>query len=376
MDDRTAAALAGIKVVEVGRYISGPYCGLFLADLGADVTKVETGEGDPSRREGPWIGTESLYFAQMNRNKRLRRINFRDPGGKVAITRLVGDADIVIENYRPSSAEAMGLDWPSVSRINPRAILVAISGFGFYGPDRDRGAFDEVIQSLTGMAYLSGEADQPPTLTGIHPIDATAGLLGAFGALAALIQRGRTGRGQLVEVSLIDAALALLNMLVPAALANGGDPVRTGNADRTSAPANAYRASDGWIYIHAGGDPFWQRAIAAMDLMDLSSDKRFSTEQARVTHRQEIDRIFGDWVSGRTVLEVETTLDEAGVLVAPVRTLTGAVTDPLLSMVDRLATITGTTGSAVPTLLAPVHLSESPALIRHWSLARGPDDGG
>ena len=257
-------ALEGVKVVELARYISGPYCGMLLADLGADVVKVETPTGDPTRDEGPWIGDESLYFAQMNRNKRGVTIDVRSDDGRAQLTELVREADILLENFRPGVIDAMGFGREALAGLNPRCITVSVSGFGQDSVIRDRTAFDCILQCLTGLAAINGRPGDFPMLTGAYIVDTVAALIGTIGALAALRQREQTGVGQLVDVAMIDSALTLLGPVVPVAAATGEEPELVGNADRTSAPADAYRARDGWVYIHAGPDAFFAR-IGARD---------------------------------------------------------------------------------------------------------------
>lgn len=359
------AALDGIKVIDLSRFISGPLCAMLLADLGADVVKVETGQGDPARLEGPWFGRESLYFAQMNRNKRGVWLDLRSPEGKEALRGMIEQADLLIENFRPGAMDSMGFGVDALKAINPRCITVSISGFGQTAPNRGKGAFDAIIQSLSGLAAVTGGPGDFPLLMGTYLTDTTAALLAAIGALAALRQRDVTGHGQAVDVSLMDAALAQLGALVPAAALTGYEPERVLNHDRTSAPANAYRAQDGWVYIHAGSDAFWARLAGVMGRDELRDDQRFADERGRLANQDEADAIVGAWVAGRSVRAVEESLEEAGLLVSRINTVVQAVHDPELGVADRLVETQGSSVDAVSTVGGLIRLSDSPFEMRY-----------
>lgn len=360
-----AGALDGIVVIDLSRFISGPLCGMLLADLGAEVVKVESGQGDPSRLEGPWFGQESLYYAQMNRNKRGVWLDLRSPEGKDELRALIAGADVVIENFRPGVMDAMGFGADAVRAINPRCTVVSISGFGQTAPNREKGAFDAIIQSLSGLAAVTGGPDSFPLLIGNYITDTTAALLATIGTLAALRQREVTRRGQSVDVNLLDAALVQLGPLVPAAALTGYEPERVVNRDRTSAPANAYQAQDGWVYIHAGSDAFWGRLAGVMGRDDLREDPRFADERGRLANWEEADRIVADWVAGRSVRAVEEALEEVGLLVSRINTVAQAVRDHELRIADRLAACEGAMVDSVRTLHGLVRLSNSPAVLRY-----------
>jgi crotonobetainyl-CoA:carnitine CoA-transferase CaiB-like acyl-CoA transferase len=364
-------ALEGVKVVELARYISGPYCGMLLADLGADVVKIETPAGDPTRDEGPWIGDESLYFAQMNRNKRGLTLDLRSDAGREQLTALVRDADILLENFRPGVIDAMGFGREALAELNPRCITVSVSGFGQESVIRDRTAFDCILQCLTGLAAINGRPGDFPMLTGAYIVDTVAALIGTIGALAALRQREATGVGQLVDVAMIDSALTLLGPVVPVAAATGEEPELVGNADRTSAPADAYEARDGWVYIHAGPDAFFARMAKAMGRPELLENARYRDIVSRVEHRSEVDEAVGSWVAQRTVAEVEAELAEAGVPASRVNSVVQAVQDAELEIASRLVDVRGATGATIPTLRSPVRLSDSPAELRHGVPVKG-----
>ncbi|HET7052318.1 MAG TPA: CoA transferase [Solirubrobacterales bacterium] len=359
------SALDGLKVVEFARYISGPYCGMILADLGADVVKVETPGGDPSRREGPWVGERSGYYAQMNRNKRGTTIDARSDEGREQLRELLADADVFIENFRPGVLEAMGLGLDVLAELNPGLITASVSGFGRTSPINDRAAFDCIVQVLSGLAWTTGgEDDREPLLIGTYLVDVGAGLVATIGVLAALAQRGVDGLGQHVDATMIDAALALLGVEVIGAAGSGEDPVRMRNLDRTSAPANAYEASDGWVYVHAGPDHFWRRAMEATGQPQALELEELATEALRLENRELGDGFLASWVAGHTAAEAIEILGGAGVPVARINTITEALDDPDLKLSERIVTVADGEGHEFPTALAPLRLSRSPLSIR------------
>jgi crotonobetainyl-CoA:carnitine CoA-transferase CaiB-like acyl-CoA transferase len=339
---------------------------MILADLGADVTKVETPGGDPSRREGPWVGTHSGYYAQMNRNKRGMVVDARSTDGRSRLRELLSEADVFIENFRPGVLESMGLGLETLEDLNPRLITVSVSGFGRSSPINDRAAFDCIVQVLSGLAWTTGARDDDqPLLIGTYLVDVAAGLVATIGALAALAQRERDGRGQHVDATMLDAAVALLGVETIAAAASGEDPVRVRNEDRTSAPANAYQASDGWAYIHAGPDHFWKRAMEATGQPHALEIDELRTERSRLEHRELADGFLASWVRETSVADVISRLGDAGVPVARVNTITEALADPQLGIRDRLMTVRHGDGTEFPTAVAPIRLSRSPAAMRH-----------
>lgn len=357
-------ALSGVKVVEFARYIAGPYCGMILADLGADVLKVESPAGDPARLEGPWVEGESAYFGQMNRNKRGETIDTRSEEGVARLTDLVRDCDVFIENFRPGVLEKMGLGPERIEEINPRCVVIRISGFGQDSPLKDRAAFDCILQASSGLAWMSGRPeDEAPLLVGSYVVDITSGLCAALAGLAALQQRERTGLGQIADATMLDAALMLLGYTPSEVLASDRDPRRWGNTDATSVPANAYRAKDGWVYIHAGPDHFWRITLEIAGREEVLEDERLRTFDSRLEHRELADAVVADWVRDLTVADVVAALGDAGVPVARINTVKEALADPELRIEERIADVPLPGGGTMRTLKAPVRLSRSPIEI-------------
>lgn len=348
--------LEGIRVIDLGRWIAAPYCAMILADLGADVLKIESPAGDPSRHEGPYVDGESLYFAQMNRNKRGLTLDLRTDAGRERLHEEVRGADILIENFRPGVLEQLGLGRDGLASLNPRCIVARVSGFGQQSPLRESSAFDCILQSMSGLAAINGKEDDFPLLVGSYIVDVATAMATAVGCLAALHERDRDGTAISVEATLLDSALALLGPWVAAAAANGTDPARAGNMDRTSAPANTYRARDGFVYIHAGPENFWKRILRAIGREDLLEDERFATEDARIEHRAAADAILTDWTARHDAAEIESVCAAAGVPGAKVNTITEALADSRLEIDRRMVGVRGAHGRELPTLLAPVRL--------------------
>lgn len=356
--------LDGVRVLDMGRWIAAPYCAMILADLGADVVKIESPAGDPSRHEGPYLDGESLYFAQMNRNKRGLTLDLRTDAGLERLHEEVREADILIENFRPGVLEQIGLGPQDLPRLNPRCIVARVSGFGQQSPLRESSAFDCILQSMSGLAAINGQADDFPLLVGSYIVDVATAMSTAIGCLAALHDRDRSGKATTVEATLLDSALALLGPWVAAAAANGTDPARVGNIDRTSAPANAYRARDGWVYIHAGPENFWRRTLKVLEREDLLGDERFATEDARIENRAEADALIASWTAEHGATEIERILAEVGVPAAKVNTITEALADSRLAIDERMVGVRGERGRELPTLLAPVRIGTDAPTVR------------
>ncbi|HEY2140906.1 MAG TPA: CoA transferase [Solirubrobacteraceae bacterium] len=369
----TVPPLDGIRVIDMGRWIAAPYCAMILADLGADVVKIESPAGDPSRHEGPYLDGESLYFAQMNRNKRGLTLDLRTDSGLERLHEEVREADILIENFRPGVLEQIGLGPEDLPRVNPRCIVARVSGFGQQSPLRESSAFDCILQSMSGLAAINGQEEDFPLLVGSYIVDVATAMSTAVGCLAALHERECGGRVTSVETTLLDSALALLGPWVAAAAANGTDPARAGNIDRTSAPANAYRARDGWVYIHAGPDNFWRRILKVLGREDLLGDERFATEDARIENRADADAVIASWAAERDAAEIERILADAGVPGAKVNTITEALADPRLAIAERVVGVTGRQGRELPTLLAPVRMGKDAPSVRTGLPALGAD---
>ncbi|HSE03008.1 MAG TPA: CoA transferase [Methylomirabilota bacterium] len=364
MTDPTA--LAGLRVLDCSRFIAGPYCGMLLGDLGADVVKVERPQGgDEARGFGPAIAGETLYLMVYNRNKRSLTLDFRHAGGPALLRELVVRADVLIENFRPGVMEAMDCGWPALRALNPRLVMARVSGFGQDGPLAERPGLDVVGQAMGGLMHLTGAPDGPPTMAGVYVVDCVTGLHATIGILAALARRQVTGRGQLVDASLLDGAVSLLSTAIPEQLALGGAVGRQGNRDRYAAPSNTFRAGDGaWVHIVAGSQALFVRLAEVMGRPDLLADPDFATQEARVRNAAAIEHITAEWAVGHAADALVEQLNRAGVPAAQVATIADVVVNPQLRHRARIAQVEHPSAGAVPVVGPVIGLSESPAAIR------------
>lgn len=282
--------LAGLRVLDLSRVLAGPYCTMNLADLGAEVIKVERpGVGDETRSWGPpdQVGISS-YFLSINRNKRSIAVDLSTDRGRDLIKRLSTDTDVVIENFKAGGAAGMGLAYEDLREVNPGLIYCAISGFGSTRVPADRPGYDLIVQAESGLMSITGSADGPPNRVGVALVDVLTGQQAAIGILSALHERERTGKGQMLEVSLLDASIASLVNIAQNALATGEDPPRIGPAHPSIVPYQLFEASDGHLMVAAANDPAFERLCGAMGLDDLPTDARFSTNHSRVENREEL----------------------------------------------------------------------------------------
>src|SRR5215207_1372693 len=255
--------LSDIRVLDLSRFIAGPFCAQLLGDMGADVVKVERPRGEDARHHAPFLGSESLYVLALNRNKRAMTLDTRHPSASEVLERMLRDSDVLVENYRPGTLAAMGFGPDRLREINPRLIVTSISGFGQSGPLAERALFDAIAQAMSGLMSLTGEGDAP-TLAGTYVADYVAGLYGALGTVLALRHRGRTGEGQVVDVASLDGLFSCLATQITATANLGVAPSRTGARDALNAPANVFRAKDGYLYLHGGTNPLFPRLCRAM----------------------------------------------------------------------------------------------------------------
>jgi len=359
-------ALSGLRVLDCSRFIAGPYCGMLLGDLGADVVKVERPQGgDEARSFGPAIAGETLYVMVYNRNKRSVTIDFRHAEGPALLRDLAARADVLIENFRPGVMEAMGCDWPRLRAVNPRLIMARVSGFGQDGPLAERPGLDVIGQAMGGLMYLTGPSDAPPTMAGVYVVDCATALYTTIGILAALERRHATGLGQLVDTSLLDSAVSLLPTAIPEQLALGGAAARQGNRDRYAAPSNTFRARDGaWVHVVAGSQALFVRLAAVMGRPDLLEHPDSATQEARMRHVDAVEQITADWVAGHTADEVVDLLGQAGVPAARVASIAEVADNPQLRHRGRIVNVEHPSAGTLPTVGPVIGLSESPAAIR------------
>lgn len=321
--------LDGVVVLDLTRVLAGPYCGMFLADMGAKVIKIERpGKGDDSRAFGPFLNGQSCYYMNLNRNKYGVTLNLKDPEGKKIFKDLVRKADIVIENYRPGTMKKLGLDYDILKEINPAIIYGACSGFGQYGPYSQRPGYDIIGQAMGGLMSVTGWPGGQPTRVGTAMGDVLGGLSLTVGILGALARQIKTGQGEMVDVSLVDSVVSSLEIITQIYLATGRIPERIGNRYESTYPYDSFIAKDGSVIIGCGNDKLWKLMTQEMGQSELADDPRFKLVKDRVANHEELKPIVENWTKEQTVEEVADRLTKAGVPSCPIMTIDKIVKDP------------------------------------------------
>lgn len=353
--------LSGMKVVELAHIMSGPVCGMMLADMGADVVKVEKApDGDDSRRFSPILPSgESASYMIVNRNKRGIGLNLKSEGGREVLKRLLADADVVTENYRAGTMEKFGLGYETLKELNPGLIYCAISGFGRTGPFGEKGGFDLIAQGMSGMMSMTGEEGREPVKAGSPVADINSGILAALGIAAAYAQKLRTGRGQMVDTSLFEAGLQ--QMFWPAAsyLADGTILPKMGSANSTSAPYQVFKTSDGWINIGAANQSNYERLLDVLDAPALASDPRFETNALRLQHREALVAIINELLVRRSTDEWMAQFDRIGLPAGPVLDIAAALAHPQTIAREMVVETDHPTAGKVRGLGLPIHFSDA-----------------
>ena len=354
-----------MRVLEITQVMSGPFCGLLLADLGADVIKVEKAEGDDSRRMAPpHIGGESAAFMAINRNKRGVGLNLKAKEGQEVFRKLAARADVLIENFRPGTMQDFGLGYADLSAHDPALIYCSISGFGQTGPYRQRGGFDLVAQAMSGLMSITGHADQPPVKVGVPIADLNAGLYACYAILAAYIHRLKTGQGQHIDTSLLEAGLAYTFWESSIYFATGVSAPPMGSAHRLSAPYQAVRASDGYLALGAANQRAWEQLCVVIGRRDLLAEPRFATNAERTRHQQELADILEEVFATKPVAEWLSDLEQAGVPAGPVYDIEQVYHDPQVLARDMVVDLEHPTAGLTKAIGLPVKLSRTPGQIR------------
>ncbi|HXG01830.1 MAG TPA: CoA transferase, partial [Candidatus Binatia bacterium] len=367
-----APPLHGYRVLELAHLIAGPVAGLYLADLGADVVKVESPDGGDAARTvyaGP--GGDSPVFLAVNRNKRSLALDLRRPEGHAVFLRLVERADVVIEAYRGGTAERLGIDYARLAPRNPRLVYCSLSAFGPTGPWRDKPGLDMLVQALGGLMAVTGDPGGGPVLTGAPVVDTIGALLAGQGILTALLHRERTGEGQRVDVSLLDGLLLAHAARLSVYLATGEEPGRLGSAHPHMAPFQAFRCRDGWIYVAVWVERLWRPFCEAVGRPDLAADPRFATGAERVRHRGELASTLEEVFAAATVEEWLVRRQARDVLCAPVNRYRDLPTDPQVVASGMLVRQDHPRAGRVPTLATPVRFSRTPGTLRTPAPALG-----
>jgi crotonobetainyl-CoA:carnitine CoA-transferase CaiB-like acyl-CoA transferase len=355
--------LDGITVLDLTRVLSGPYCTMLLADMGARVIKVEQpGKGDDTRAWGPpFLEGESAYFLSINRNKESVTLDFKHPGGRAVLDGLIAKSDVLVENFRPGTLKKIGLDYQSLAPAHPRLIYCSVSGFGQTGPRSKQPGYDAVMQGEGGLMSITGDADGPPYRLGIAIADIVSGMFAAYGVAMALIARERTGRGQEVDVAMLDAVTALLTYQAGNFFASGKVPSRLGNRHPSIVPYETFEASDGSFVLAVGNDDQWQRFLAVAALPD---DERFRTNRQRVTGYDELRPFVAERLRGHPRQHWIERLTAAGVPCGSVRDLQELFADPQIAAREMIAELEHATIGPLKMLGVPVKLSDTAGSVR------------
>jgi formyl-CoA transferase len=362
-------ALAGIRVIELGQLIAGPFCGQLLGDMGADVIKVEApGQGDPMRAWGR--GEHKLWWEVVSRNKKSVSANLRVPEGQALVRRLARHADILIENFKPGTIEKWGLGPDALHEINPRLIIVRVSGYGQTGPYSSRAGFGGIGEAMGGWRYIVGDPDRAPSRMGVSIGDSLAATYGCMGALAALHARERTGRGQVVDSALYEAVLQVMESLVPEYQVSGYVRERSGSKLPGIAPSNVYKCSDGDYLIGANQDAVFARLCEAMGRPDLAKDPRYIDHVSRGRHQDELDAIVEAWTKTKTVAEVEAAMIDHSIPAGKIYRAPEMMTDPHFAARQALIELDTPRWGAVTMQNAFPRLSDTPSRVRTPAPAR------
>src|SRR5262245_51321265 len=364
--DSTAPPLAGLTIVDLTRVLSGPYCTMILADMGARVIKIEQpGRGDDTRAWGPpFLGSESAYFLSINRNKESLTLDLKQPAGLALLRRLLDRADILVENFRPGAMKRLGLDYATVASTWPRIIYCSISGFGQYGPRRDQPGYDAVMQGEGGLMSITGDADGPPYRLGVAISDIVSGMFAAQGITMALLGRVRTGRGQQVDIGMLDSTTALLTYQAAIYFATGQPPPRLGNRHPTIVPYETFSARDGDFVLAIGNDQLWRTFCGVSGLDEVGADPRFATNRDRVRNYTALKPILSERLATRTRAEWLAALTAEGVPCGSVRDIGEVLGDPQLHAREMVEAVEHAALGEVHVLGVPMKLSDTPGRVR------------
>ena len=360
------APLTGVTILDLSRVLSGPYCTMLAADMGARVIKIEHPRGgDDTRAWGPpFLAGESAYYLSINRNKESVALDFKTPDGRALLGRLVEKADVIVENFRPGTLDKLGLGYSQLAERFPRLIYVSISGFGQNGPRRSEAGYDAIAQAEGGLMSITGVPEGPPVRLGVAVADIVSGMFAFQGLLLALLSRARTNHGQLVDVSLLDSVAALLTYQASRHFATGEVPTRTGNRHMTIAPYDTYETADGVIVLAVGNDVQWQRLCAALNLEALRTDARYQTNAGRVTHYEALRPALSAVLRTRTIGPLVESLRREGVPCGGVRSIPEALSDPQIAAREMVQTLTHPLAGPVRVLGIPTKLSDTPGAVR------------
>jgi CoA:oxalate CoA-transferase len=356
--------LTGVKVVDLTRVLSGPFCTALLGDLGADIIKVEEHAGDSVRRQGAIKDGLSWYFVQFNRNKRSVKLDLRKPEGREVLSKLIARSDVLVENFRPGVLDRLGFTEARLKELNPALVVGSINGFGSTGPYRDRPAFDFIAQAMSGFMSVNGEPDGPPLRSGLPISDLIAGVYAALAITASVLRARQTGEGQRAEVSLTNGLISMLAYMATNYFSTGTVPPRSGNDHPIAAPYGLFATRDGQIAIAPPDDRFFGRLADALELPELKTDPLYATQAARVANRARINAIVGGKLATRGSAYWVETLNAAGMPCGPVNSIPEVFQDPQVLAQEMVMEIQQPDYGPVRVLGFPMKLSAAPCRVR------------
>ncbi len=370
-------ALEGIKVLDLSRVLAGPLCAMMMADLGADVIKVEKpGEGDETREWGPpWAAGESAYYLAMNRNKRSLTVDLKSEQGREIVRRLARESDVVIENFKTGTLARLGLGYQDLSRENPRLVYCAITGYGQTGPDRDQPGYDFAIQGRGGIMSITGEPEGAPMKVGLAIVDVTAAQYAVICILAALRAREQTGLGQEVDISLLDSQVSWLINRASNYLIGGAEPKRYGNAHPNIVPYETFKARDKYFNLAVGNDAQFTRFCAVIGAPELAEDPDYATNPARVAHRRELVGILSRYLAQKDAQEWLALFQEVKIPAGPISTIPEVFADPQVIAREMVVEMEHPTAGKVKLVGSPLRLSETPPSYRRHPPLLGEHTG-
>ncbi|MDD2922247.1 MAG: CoA transferase [Anaerolineales bacterium] len=358
------SALSNIRVVDFSRVLAGPYCTMLLADFGAEIIKIESLEGDDTRQWGPpWLDGESAYYLSVNRNKRSIALDLKNPDGLEIARRLSKKADVLVENFKVGGMAKFGLDYETLSKINPRLIYCSITGYGQNGPYKDHAGYDFMIQAEGGLMSITGPADGEPHKAGVAIVDITAGMYASHAILAALHHRERTGEGQYIDVALFDSQLGWLANVGQNYLVSGNPPRRYGNAHANIVPYQTFQTADGYLALSVGNDRQYQTLCGAVNRLDLWDDARFQTNPERVAHRGELIPLLQEIFRERKTSDWIALLNQLGIPVGPINDIPTALNHPQAAARQMVQEAKRADGQPVKMIAPVAKLSKTPANI-------------
>jgi len=357
--------LAGVRVLELAQIMAGPTCGMLLADLGADVIKVERipGGDDTRAMNRPSVNGESAAFMAMNRNKRGMALNLKLPAARDALKRMAAQSDVLTENYRKGTMEKLGLGYEALKDVNPSLIYCSISGYGRTGPYADKGGFDLIAQGMSGLMSITGEPGRPPVKSGSPICDINAGILGALGIVSAYVHRLKTGEGQLVDTSLFEAGIQQTYWHSAIHFATGAAPGPSGSAHILSAPYQAFHAKDGWLTIGGANQSNWERLARVLDAPEWLDDERFRTNGDRMKHLEALVPLMNAKLEHRTVHEWIALLEAQGVPCGPINPIARMLDDPQTKAREMVVELEHPKAGRTRALGLPIKLSATPGRV-------------